>query len=229
VGFNRVGAIAAVIYLGLGLLWVITGRPPGQEWLIVAWFVLVAAVEVFVPGEANQVSLARAYLAAPALAYALAPGHLGALAVVLAVAGLTDLVDGTVARRFEHPSTFGGGLDPVVDGVFLGAVVVGLALGGELPFWLAMVIVARYALPAIAGLVLISAHRSLELRHTLIGQISTSLNIILVGGICLFRYFNQDATNVVLGAEVVIPIATIATFVQLAWIARRRRPAAASA
>ncbi len=228
-GFNRVGAIAAAIYLVLGLLWVTIGRPPGQEWLIVAWFVVVAAAEVFVPGEANQVSLARAYLAAPALAYALAPGHLGALAVVLAVAGLTDLVDGTVARRFEHPSMFGGGLDPVVDGVFLGAVVMGLALGGELPLWLAIVIVARYALPAIGGLVLISAHRRPELRHTLVGQVSTSLNIILVGGICLFRFFNQDASNVVLGAEVVVPIATIATFVQLAWIARRRRPAAASA
>ncbi len=223
------GAIAAAVYLVLGLLWLVIGRPPGQEWLIAAWFVLVAAAEAFVPGEANQVSLARAYLVAPALAYALAPGHLGALAVVLAVAGLTDLVDGTVARRFERPSMFGGGLDPVVDGVFLGAVVVGLALGGELPFWLAMVIVARYALPAIGGLVLISAHRSLELRHTLIGQVSTSLNIILVGGVCLFRFFKQDASNVVLGAEVVIPITTIATFVQLAWIARRRRPAAASA
>ncbi len=217
-----------MIYLALGLLWVVLARPPGQTWLMVAWFVAVAAGEAFIPGEANQVSLARAYLAAPALAYALAPGHLGALAVVLAVAGLTDLVDGTVARRFEHPSTLGGGLDPVVDGVFLGAVVVGLALGGELPLWLALVIVARYALPAIGGLVLISAHRRPELRHTLSGQVSTSLNIILVGGTCLFRFFNQDASNVVLGAEVVIPIATIATFVHLAWIARRRRPAAAS-
>lgn len=217
-----------MIYLALGLLWVVLARPPGQTWLMVAWFVAVAAGEAFIPGEANQVSLARAYLAAPALAYALAPGHLGALAVVLAVAGLTDLVDGTVARRFEHPSTLGGGLDPVVDGVFLGAVVVGLALGGVLPLWLALVIVARYALPAIGGLVLISAHRRPELRHTLSGQVSTSLNIILVGGTCLFRFFDQDASNVVLGAEVVIPIATIATFLHLAWIARRRRPAAAS-
>jgi phosphatidylglycerophosphate synthase len=223
-----VGATAAVVYLGLGLIWVAFARPPGQAWLMVAWFVAVAAGEAFIPGEANQVSLARAYLAAPALAYALAPGHLGALAVVLAVAGLTDLVDGTVARRFEHPSTLGGGLDPVVDGVFLGAVVVGLALGGVLPLWLALVIVARYALPAIGGLVLISAHRRPELRHTLSGQVSTSLNIILVGGTCLFRFFDQDASNVVVGAEVVIPIATIATFVHLAWIARRRRPAAAS-
>jgi len=32
---------------------------------------------------------------------------------------------------------------------------------------------------------------------------------------------NQDASNVVIGAEIVIPIATLATFVHLGWLARR--------
>jgi phosphatidylglycerophosphate synthase len=205
----------------LGVAWVWLAQPPAPAWVLVAWFAFVAVVEAFIPGEANQVTLARAHLAAPALAYSVSPGHLGLLAVVLAVAGLTDLVDGTVARRFDRPSTFGGGLDPVVDGVLLGAVAVGLSLGGTFPLWLALVIVARYVLPAIGALLLISLHRRPELRHTVSGQISTSLNIILVGGICLFRFFGQDATNVVIGAEVVIPLATIATFVHLAWVARR--------
>ena len=218
--FNRLGAACGVVYLVLGMAWVWLAQPPAPAWLLVLWFVAVAAVEAFIPGEANQVTLARAHLAAPALVYALA-GNLGPLAVVLAVAGLSDLVDGTVARRFERPSTLGGGLDPVVDGVLLGAVVVGLALGGSFPFWLALVIVARYALPALGGLVLISLHRRPELHHTLAGQVSTSLIIVLVGGICLFRFLGQDASNVVIGAEIVIPVATIATFVHLAWIARR--------
>ena len=219
--FNRIGAAGGVAYLVVGVGWVWLAQPPAPAWLLVGWFVAVAAVEAFIPGEANQVTLARAHLAAPALAYSVSPGHLGLLALVLAVAGLTDLVDGTVARRFERPSTFGGGMDPVVDGILLGAVVVGLSLSGSFPFWLALVIVARYMLPAAGGLVLISMHRRPELRHTVSGQISTSLIIVLVGGICLFRFLGQDATNVVIGAEVVIPIATIATFLHLAWVARR--------
>jgi cardiolipin synthase (CMP-forming) len=220
VGLNRVGVVGGFVYVGLGVAWVWLAQPPAAALVLVAWFVLVAAAGAFIPGEANQVTLARAHLAAPALVYALA-GDLGPLAVVLALAGLTDLVDGTVARRFERPSTLGGGLDPVVDGVLLGAVVVGLALGGSFPLWLALVIVARYALPALGGLVLISLHRRPDLHHTLAGQVSTSLIIVLVGGICLFRFFGQDATNVVVGAEIVVPVATIATFVHLAWIARR--------
>ncbi len=172
------------------------------------------------PGPANQVSLARAYLAAPALVYSLHQDF-GLLAVCVALAGLTDLVDGTIARRFVHPSDLGGALDPVVDGLFLGALAIGLAGGGAFPMWLALVVIARYLLPALAGGMLISLHRRPELRHTVTGQISTSLIIVLVGGICLFRFLGQDASNVVIGAEVAIPIATIATFVHLGWVARR--------
>jgi cardiolipin synthase len=229
VRITSTGLIFSAAYLILCMAWVFGAHPPGSSLLFAAWVILVAAVGAFVPGIANQVSLARAYLAAPALSYSLTPGHLGLLAVVLAIAGLTDLVDGTIARRFDRPSTFGGGLDPVVDGVLLGAVAVGLALGGVFPLWLAVVIVLRYLLPALGGLALISLHRRPELRHTVSGQISTALIIVLVGGICLFRFFNQDASNVVIGAEVAIPLATLATFVHLAWAARtRRRPAAAT-
>jgi phosphatidylglycerophosphate synthase len=215
--------IFSLAYLSVGLAWVFGAHPPGPVDLFVAWFWAVAVVGCFLPGIANQVSLARAYLAPPALAYSMAPGNLGLLAVVLAIAGLTDLVDGTIARRFDRPSTLGGGLDPVVDGVLLGAVAVGLVLSETIPAWLAVVIVGRYLLPALGGLALIAMHRRPELRHTVSGQISTALIIILVGGICLFRFLNQDASNVVAGAEVVIPIATIATFVHLAYVVRRRR------
>jgi phosphatidylglycerophosphate synthase len=109
----------------------------------------------------------------------------------------------------------------VVDGILLGAVAAGLALGGIFPLWLAAVIVMRYLLPAVVALGLLSMGRRPELRHSMSGQISTALILVLVGGICLFRFMNQDASNVVIGAEIVIPIATIATFVHLGLLARR--------
>jgi phosphatidylglycerophosphate synthase len=217
---QRAGIVGGVVYLVLGLTWLFATNP-GSPWLIGAWFAAVAAVGTMIPGIANQVSLARAYLAAPALVYSVVPGRLGPLAVVLAIGGLTDLVDGTIARRFDRPSTLGGGLDPVVDGLFLGAVAVGLAVSGAFPPWLGLVIVARYLVPALAGGALIAAHRRPELRHSVTGQISTALIIVLLGGICLFRFLNQDAGNVVIGAEIAIPITTVATMVHLAWLARR--------
>jgi cardiolipin synthase (CMP-forming) len=217
VRLERTGLVASVIYLCLGVGWAVIAGAPAA----IVWFLVVAACEAFIPGEANQVSLARAYLAAPVLVYGLI-GDLGSVAVVVAVAALTDLVDGTIARRFAKPSNFGGGLDPVVDGLFMGALAIGLAAGGVFPVWLAVVVIARYLLPALAGGLLLATGRRPELRHTLTGQVSTVLILVLLGGVALLRGLNQDASGLVAGAEVVIPIATVATYVHLALALGRR-------
>ena len=217
---TRVGLVAGAIYLLLGLAWLALAHLGGPVWFVAGWLVIVAVAGAFIPGEANQVSLARAYLAAPAFVYAL-EGQFAFLALAVAIAGLTDLVDGTVARRFGHPSNFGGGLDPVVDGLFVGALCIGLAIGGAFPLWLALVVIARYLLPALGGSLLIALGRRPELRHTLTGQVSTTLILVCVGGVCLFRGLHQDSSGLVNAAEVVLPIATLATFVHLAWASRR--------
>jgi phosphatidylglycerophosphate synthase len=222
VRLSRASVIASALYVIAGLAWAILAGGAGA-WAG-AWIVLVGVAGAFIPGIANQVSLARAYLAAPALYYALTPGHLGVLAVLVAVAGLTDLVDGTIARRFDKPSSLGGGLDPVVDGMFLGALTFGLAAGGGIPWWLAVVVVLRYLLPALAGGLLIVMGRPPELRHTLMGQVSTVLILFMIGGTVLLRGLGQDPGNFAVAARVVIPIATLATFIHLAWAVRYRRP-----
>jgi phosphatidylglycerophosphate synthase len=204
--------IASVVYLVILLVWLLAS---GQSWMLGLWLLAVALVGAFIPGEANQVSLSRAYLAGPAAAYAVG-GQFGALAVVLAIAGLSDLVDGTVARRFSHPSSLGGALDPVVDGVLMGAATLGLAVGGAFPVWLALVVIARYLVPALVGGVLLALGRRPKLQHTLTGQVSTTLIVILVGGVALFRGLGQDPDGYLTAAEVVIPVATVATWAHLA-------------
>ena len=209
---------ASAVYVVLGLAWALL---TGVQWWWAQWFVVVGIAGAFVPGLANQVTLARAYLAAPALLYALR-GDFGFLAVCVALAGLTDMVDGTVARRFAVPSQLGGALDPVVDGLFMGALVVGLAVGGTLPWWLSLVVIARYLLPALAGGLLMALGRRPELKHTLTGQVSTTLILVLIGGVCLLQGLHQDAGGLLLGAEVVLPVATVATYVHLGLSLRRR-------
>jgi len=218
---TRAAIAASVVYVVAGLAWAWSGGQPGPPLLVSSWIVLVAAVGSFIPGIANQVTLARAYLAAPALVYAMAPGGFGPLAVTVAIAGLTDLVDGTIARRTQGVSSFGGGLDPVVDGIFIGAMGIGLTVAGAIPLWLALVAVARYVLPAAAGAVIMLGRKRVDFRHTLTGQISTTLNLVLIGGVALLRGLNLDPKNLVLGAEIVIPVATVATFVHLALALRR--------
>ena len=219
---TRAAIAASVVYLGAGLAWAWLSGQPGPPLFVIVWIVLVAAAGAFIPGMANQVTLARAYLAAPALVYAMSPSGFGPLAVTVAIAGLTDLVGGTVARRTHAVSSLGGGLDPVVDGMFIGAMGLGLTIAGAIPLWLAVVAVARYVLPVLGGAVLVLRHKRIEFRHTVTGQISTTLNLVLIGGVALLRGLNLDPRNLVIGAEIVIPIATVATFVHLALVLRRQ-------
>ena len=122
-------------------------------------------------------------------------------------------MDGTLARRLGKPTRFGAGFDPVVDGIFFGAVALGLAAGGAYPWWLAGVVVARYLLPALAGGLLILLKRLPTLRHTFFGQLSTAMIAVLVGGVALFRGLGLATSSIVLAGSIVIPLVTL-----LAWL-----------
>ena len=172
------------------------------------------------PGIANLVTGSRIVLAVPGYLFALKPSTLGALALTVAVAGLSDLVDGTIARRLDRPSKLGAGLDPVADGFFYGAVAVGLAVGGAYPLWLAVVVVIRYAVPNLVGGLLVLLKRLPTLRHTFFGQLSTSLIAVLLGGLALFRGLGLPTPNVVLAAEILIPLTTLLAWIELTLTAR---------
>jgi cardiolipin synthase len=81
--------------------------------------------------------------AAPFAVYSILTGrHDRALAIVLA-GGLTDTIDGALARRFGSATEAGAYLDPIVDKIFLSAVYITLAQIGAVPWWLVIGIFSR--------------------------------------------------------------------------------------
>jgi cardiolipin synthase (CMP-forming) len=63
--------------------------------------------------------------------------------VVLMVSGVTDYLDGQLARRLNQTSKLGQVLDPVADRLYILAVVVGLAMRDIIPVWLAVLLPLR--------------------------------------------------------------------------------------
>jgi cardiolipin synthase (CMP-forming) len=206
-------------WLALGVGWVALTGPPWPG-VLVGWFVLLALAGSLLPGLANQVTIVRAYLAGVVFTYALTPAGLGGLTVAVALGAASDVADGHVARHFQRPTRLGGALDPVVDGLFFGAAAAGLALGGAYPAWLAAVVIARYAAPAVAGTILLLIGRRPLLRHSLLGQLSTLLIAVLLGAVTLVRGLRGDPSWLVLVAEVVIPVSAAAAWANLAWANR---------
>lgn len=82
-------------------------------------------------------------LLAPVIVMALAGGRYGQALLLLAVAGLSDWLDGYLAKRWRLDSFLGSVLDPMADKVLLASVYVTLAALAHIPAWLAAVVIAR--------------------------------------------------------------------------------------
>jgi cardiolipin synthase len=81
-------------------------------------------------------------------------------AVLLAVLGATDWVDGFLARRWHQVSTLGKVLDPLADRVLVGPAVISVMVYGAVPLWFGLATVAREVL--VSGAVLLLASLGAE-------------------------------------------------------------------
>lgn len=127
----------------------------------------------------NALTLARIGLALP-LAWAILDAR-PALALALAAAGgLSDALDGWLAKRNRWESRLGGVLDPVADKLLMLAAVVPLGVVGALPAWLVLLVLARDAVivgGAIAWHRLIAPLRG---EPTGISKATTAAQVLLV-------------------------------------------------
>lgn len=84
----------------------------------------------------------------------LGPEADGLAIMVIALGGLTDYLDGWIARRFHQESSVGRLLDPAVDRLYILAVIIGLAIRGIVPVWLVAALLLRDLILGLALLVL---------------------------------------------------------------------------
>lgn len=90
----------------------------------------------------NMLSILRLILVPVFLLLLLFDSFIWALGV-LAFASFTDWLDGQIARKFNQITNLGKVLDPAADRLFIFATLIGLTLNGNIPWWLAVVIVLR--------------------------------------------------------------------------------------
>ena len=82
-------------------------------------------------------------------------GEQTAAAILLAVLGATDWVDGFLARHFHQVSTLGKVLDPTADRILVGTGVIAIMVHGAVPIWFGVATLAREVL--VSGTVLVLA------------------------------------------------------------------------
>lgn len=127
----------------------------------------------------NLISLAR-LLAVPFAVYLILEGAFVAAFWLFMAAGITDAVDGFLAKRFGMTSTLGGFLDPLADKALLVSVYVALGHGGHIATWLVILVVFRDVL-IIGGVILMFLVNGGVVAHPLIiSKVNTAAQIGLV-------------------------------------------------
>ncbi len=106
-------------------------------------------------------------------------------AVALSVAGVTDYLDGLIARRFHQTSELGKFLDPAVDRLMTTGTLVSFMVFGALPVWLGSLILAREVVVSVAAL-FVASKGIREIEVVFVGKLGTfgfmcALPMILFG------------------------------------------------
>jgi len=135
---------------------------------------------------ANLFTLGRLIAIPFAVQAILAREHQRALVIVL-VAGLTDAIDGALARRFGLMTSVGAYFDPIVDKIFLSSVYLSLAAISRVPWWLVIEIFTRDLLILGSSGALLILRRSRRFPPSVWGKASTLLQIALALVILLDR------------------------------------------
>ncbi|MGB3955016.1 MAG: CDP-alcohol phosphatidyltransferase family protein [Brooklawnia sp.] len=109
-----------------------------------------------------------------------------AAVVLLAIASLSDLLDGRIARHFNQMSRLGQVLDPAADRLYIFATVLGLAIREIIPWWLLVLLVGRDLMLALIVLPALRTRGYTTLPVNFIGKAATfcllyALPLVLLG------------------------------------------------
>lgn len=129
---------------------------------------------------ANRLTLSRLVLTILFVAALNSSWQYGSTAalVLFLLAGITDFVDGEVARRYEWVTNFGKLMDPLVDKIMMAAAFISLVPLKAVPAWVATTVVARDFL--ITGLRLIASATGRVLPAERLGKQKTSWQVVTV-------------------------------------------------
>jgi cardiolipin synthase (CMP-forming) len=169
---------------------------------------------IFTP--ANQLTLARMLLI-PAFVILLIYGYRGWALVVFMTAGLTDMLDGLIARMTGEKTVLGAWLDPMADKLLIVATVVvltmpGLGLINKLPVWLTILVISRDLLIVLTVAVINLAVGRREFRPSIYGKIATATYILTCVIIMYFNYLERTSPLVTLGIYASAAITLISGF-----------------
>jgi cardiolipin synthase len=127
---------------------------------------------------ANLITIGRLAMVPP-LMWLIVTDRVWAAFWLFMAAGLSDALDGYIAKTFKQNTDFGAILDPLADKALLDGIYIALALGGHLPVWLAVLVVARDVLIVLGVIMIRKRDPVFRVRPLKTGKLNTFAQIVL--------------------------------------------------
>ena len=173
----------------------------------------------------NMISLAR-LLSVPFNVWLMLIDQWHLALVVFCLAGLSDAVDGFLAKRFNMQSRLGQYLDPIADKVLLVSVFIVLGVQQHLPLWLVILVVSRDIL-IVGGLFLLFVmDQFYEPTPHMLSKVNTATQIVLAGVVIAgmaFELAELAAVVELLVLVVAITTVTSGAAYMIAWWGRMNK------
>lgn len=185
---------------------------------------LQAGIALNIP---NLITLGRILLV-PIVVWAIASGTMWIAFVLFVVAGVSDAVDGFLAKRFDMATELGSYLDPLADKALIVSIYITLGVNGAIPRWLVILVVSRDIL--IVGGIMLSwlVGDPLKIKPLLVSKLNTVAQILfacVVLGSLGFDIKADMLTLVLMGLVTALTLLSVAAYVA-EWVRHMNSAAA---
>jgi cardiolipin synthase len=167
----------------------------------------------------NLITLGRILLV-PVLVWAIAAGEMLAAFILFVAAGISDAVDGFLAKRFGMTSEIGAYLDPLADKALIVSIYVALGITGAIPRWLVILVVSRDIMIVTAVMLSWFVGKPVQVKPLLVSKLNTVAQILFA---CLVLAalglgFNPGPLQpFLMGLVAVLTLASVAYYV-IEWV-----------
>ena len=156
----------------------------------------------------NIITIAR-MLAVPLIVWLIISNQMFLAFLIFIAAGLSDAVDGFIAKRFDAATSLGAYLDPLADKLLLVSIYISLGYLNILPVWLVILVTSRDFM-IVGGLLLAwFLERPMDIKPLFVSKANTAGQIVLAGVALGLPGFGYQVDNLIIWGAVAVGVLTI--------------------
>src|ERR1700721_2442055 len=167
----------------------------------------------------NIITLGRIILV-PIVVWAIASSQMEIAFAVFVVAGVSDAVDGFLAKRFNMASELGALLDPLAGKALLVSISMALGIGGAVPRWIVILVVSRDVMIVTAVIVSWLFDKPIPMKPLMVSKLNTVAQVAfaaLVLGALGFGFNSTPYDLILMGLVTVFTLVSVSLYL-VEWV-----------